>query len=110
MKNQTYVENPLKPTIGFHSIHSTKIQRNIGNLVEIRPHRSFGAATCCVYIKLMAERKAGELLTDMPKAVNRHSSNSTLLSLEINSKQSQRWQQAAACPALFFYAVLSLFC
>jgi hypothetical protein len=35
MKTPLFVENPLKPTACFHSIHSTKIQRNIENLVEI---------------------------------------------------------------------------
>ena len=35
MKNPLFVESPLNPTMCFHSIHSTKIQRNIENLVEI---------------------------------------------------------------------------
>ena len=50
-------------------------------------------------LKLRAERKAGEMLRAMPKAVNRHSpSEDTLSSLEIHPKQSMRWQQVAAVP------------
>jgi hypothetical protein len=35
MKNLLFVETPMNATTNFHSIHSTKIQRNTGNLVEI---------------------------------------------------------------------------
>jgi hypothetical protein len=35
MKTLLFVEIPMNATTCFHSIHSTKIQRNIGNLVEI---------------------------------------------------------------------------
>jgi hypothetical protein len=35
MKTPLFVESPMNATTCFHSIHSTKIQRNIENLVEI---------------------------------------------------------------------------
>jgi hypothetical protein len=35
MKTPLLVESPMNATTCFHSIHSTKIQRNIENLVEI---------------------------------------------------------------------------
>jgi hypothetical protein len=35
MKTPLFVESPMNATTFFHSIHSTKIQRNIENLVEI---------------------------------------------------------------------------
>ena len=40
MKTLCLVENPMNTTTMFHSIHSTKIQRNIEHLVEIRGIRS----------------------------------------------------------------------
>lgn len=49
-------------------------------------------------IKLKAERKAGELLSGMEKAKNRHSSVDSLSSLGITGKQSSRWQRAALVP------------
>ena len=36
MKTPLFVESPMNATTCFHSIHSTKIQRNIENLVEKR--------------------------------------------------------------------------
>jgi hypothetical protein len=36
MKNPLLVESSMNVTTRFHSFHSTKIQRNIENLVEIR--------------------------------------------------------------------------
>jgi len=35
MKTSLFVENPMNVSTCFHSIHSTKIQRNIENLIEI---------------------------------------------------------------------------
>ena len=55
--------------------------------------------TVCAELKLRAERKAGEILRAMPKAVNRHSpSADTMSALGIGHKQSSRWQQVAAVP------------
>jgi 16S rRNA G966 N2-methylase RsmD len=59
----------------------------------------------CAELKLRAERKAGEMLRQMPKAVNRHSSSGrTLRPLGINKSQSSRWQQVAAVPEPEFEA------
>jgi len=52
-------------------------------------------------IKLKAERKAGELLSGMEKAKNRHFSGSNaqpLAELGISKTQSSRWQRAALVP------------
>lgn len=54
-------------------------------------------------IKVRAERRIGELLRGMPKAVNQHAgdgvSPASLADIGIEKKQSSRWQQEASIPS-----------
>lgn len=52
-------------------------------------------------IVIMAERRLGEMLEELPKAVNRHSSGNGMLPLEehgISKMQSSRWQSMSRVP------------
>lgn len=51
-----------------------------------------------VAIKLMAERRAGEMLAGMEKAKNHRSTARTLRAVGVSDSQSSRWQRAAKVP------------
>lgn len=53
-------------------------------------------------IKIRAERKAGELIKEMPKAKNQNSATNTLLEAGISHIQSSRWQTVAEIPEVEF--------
>jgi hypothetical protein len=52
----------------------------------------------CAELKLDAERKAGELLGELPKKANQHVAGDTLSQAGIERHQSSRWQRIASIP------------
>lgn len=52
----------------------------------------------CAEVKLRAERKAGELLAEMPKNPGGRSTSDTLSQVGVQRHQSSRWQRIASLP------------
>jgi len=87
------------------TIHEVKDLRDNAEALRVyakQANYSLEIQNDCAELKIRAERKAGDILAEMPKKKNQHVAGNTLSQADISRVESSRWQRVASVPAEVF--------